>query len=357
MQTFITAVITLLLIVTSLYAPVRACTAFSHKTPEGIIYGANLDQLSLITEGLVFVNRRGIAKENIRQSADGTTLKWVSQYGSITFNIAGRGFVWSGMNEAGLVITALEWRDSEYPEPDQRAPFDIGFWAQYMLDNFASVDEVIKADAKVRLITDGGFPNHFLITDAKGRSAALDYVDGKLVAYTGNSSPVSAMSNMPYARALEAYQNDGPRWWWSNPGRSAERFATAANRMSSFASTKDLNATPYAFDSLVKVADQYTKWSVVYNIDMRKIWFRTITSGEIKSLTMDSFDFSCSSPLLMIDVDTTSKGNVNNAFIPYNRQVNQRVFTIGLDRLGIQINKQDADNLMLTLEGFKCAAE
>ncbi|MFT6908038.1 MAG: penicillin V acylase-like amidase (Ntn superfamily) [Oleiphilaceae bacterium] len=357
MRVFITAIITLLLIVTSLCAPARACTAFSHKTSEGIIYAANLDQLSLITEGLVFVNRRGIAKENIRDNADGTKLNWVSQYGSITFNIAGRGFAWSGMNEAGLVITALEWRDSEYPASDKRAPLDIGFWAQYILDNFASVDEVIKADAKVRLITDGGFPNHFLVTDAKGRSAALEYIDGKLEVYTDNNLPVSAMSNMSYARALEAYQNDGPRWWWSNPGRSSERFATAAKRMSSFASTKDLNATPYAFDTLVKVADQYTKWSVVYNIDMRKIWFRTITSGEIKSVTMDSFDFSCTSPLLMIDVDTTLKGNVSKAFIPYNRQVNQRVFTTGLDRLGIKINKQDADNLMLTFEGFKCAVE
>ena len=357
MQTFITAVITLLLILTSLCSPVRACTAFSHKTPEGIIYGANLDLLIPKTDGLVFVNRRGIAKENIRESADGTKLKWVSQYGSVTFNIAGREFAWSGINEAGLVISALEWRDSKYPEPDQRAPFDIGSWAQYALDNFASVDEVIKADSKVRPVTDGGFPNHFLVTDAKGKSAALEYIDGKLEVYTGNNLPISAMSNMPYARALEAYQNSGALWWWSNPGHSAERFATAANRMSSFAPTKDLNATPYAFDTLVKVADQYTKWSVVYNIDMRKIWFRSITSGEIKYLTMDSFDFSCTSPLLMIDIDTASKGNVNKAFIAYNRQVNQRVFTTGLERLGIQINKQDADNLMLTFEGFKCAPD
>ena len=57
----------------------------------------------------------------------------------------------------------------------------------------------------------------------------------------------------------------------------------------------------------------------------------------------------------MIDVDTTAEGNVQNAFIAYNRQVNQRVFTSALKRLGIPIKLQDTENLMRTFEGFKCA--
>ncbi len=357
MNTFITITLRLLVLVAPLYGTVEACTSFTHNTPEGIVFGTNLDLLTP-TDGLVFVNRRGIAKENIRKNTDEKKLKWVSQYGSITFNVVGRGFVWSGMNEAGLVISSMEWRDSEYPISDERTPFDPGSWMQYVLDNFASVDEVIQTDSTVRPVTDdGGWPSHFLVADAQGRSAALDYIDGKLVVYTGKSLPIRAMTNMSYGRALEAYQNGGARWWWSNPGHSAERFATAAKRMSSFTHSKDLNATPHAFDTLVEVADQYTKWSVVYNIDMRKIWFRSITSGAIKYLTMESFDFSCTSPLLMMDIDTTLKGNVNDAFIPYNRQVNQQVFTTGLARLGMQIPRQDVVELMQTFDGFTCATE
>ena len=356
MNTFITITLRLLVLLVPLYGTVEACTSFTHKTPEGIIYGVNLDQLTP-TNGLVFVNRRGIAKKNIRKNADGTTLKWVSQYGSIAFSIAGRGFAWSGMNEAGLIISGLEWRDSEYPKSDERTPFDQGSFIQYMLDNFASIDEVVESDLTVRPIRDGGFPSHFFVVDAQGKSVVLEYIDGKLAVYTGKNLPISALSNMSYGRALEAYQNGGPRWWWSNPGRSAERFAIAAKRMSNFTHSKDLNATPHAFNTLVEVADQNTKWSVVYNIDMRKIWFRSITSGAIKYLTMESFDFSCSSPLLMLDIDTTLKGNVNNAFTPYNRQVNQQVFTTGLARLGIPIASQDVADLMQTFNGFICATE
>ena len=38
------------------------------------------------------------------------------------------------MNEAGLVVSSMELRASVLPEPDERLPFGIADWVQYVLD-------------------------------------------------------------------------------------------------------------------------------------------------------------------------------------------------------------------------------
>lgn len=331
-----------------------ACTSFVQETPDGPVFGVNLDLL-VPADGLLVINRRGIAKENFRKDIHGKTTKWVSQYGSVTFNVAGRGFVWGGMNESGLVLSMLEDMASELPEPDGRAPFDLGSWAQYVMDTCATVNDVIRVDAVIRPEADNDRPNHFLVADAKGGRAALEYIDGKLVVYRGRALPHAAMSNMPYGRAKEAFERGGPRWWWSNPGRSAERFTTAAARVSAYSPSRDGNAINYAFHTLSMVSDQYTQWSVGYHIGKRKIWFRTTRHPEPKWLSLDAFDLSCDAPSLLLDVLTDSTGNVEKAFRPYRRDINLRVFGTMVARLGIQVSETDAVNLMKAYEGFGCA--
>ncbi len=73
--------------------PTNACTTFSHKAADGIIFAGNMDLL-VPTSGLVVVNRRGISKWNIRPNKDGTIARWITRYGSVSFNLAGRGFAW-----------------------------------------------------------------------------------------------------------------------------------------------------------------------------------------------------------------------------------------------------------------------
>jgi len=207
-----------------------ACTSFCFVTPNGPVFGSNLD-LFIPGDGLVFINQRGITKKGLNTT--GEKAKWVSKYGSVTFNLAGREFAYGGMNEAGLVVGGMELRASELPEPDDRPPLTIGTWVQYVLDNCRSVQEVILVDALVR-IEDQAPPSHFLIADAEGNCVAIEWLNGRLVYYTGENLPVKAMSNMRYARAFEAFERGGPRWWWSNPGQSAERFAGAAARIENY---------------------------------------------------------------------------------------------------------------------------
>jgi hypothetical protein len=171
---------------------VHACTSFCMDTPDGPVFGANLD-LFIPGDGLVFVNQRGIAKEGYAESTTGETAKWVSKYGSVTFNLAGREFAFGGMNEAGLVVSSMELRAGKYPRPDERPPVGNGTWVQYVLDTCGSVEDVLRAISLVR-IEDEGLPNHYLVADANGACAAIEWLNGRRVCYVGERAPVKAMT-------------------------------------------------------------------------------------------------------------------------------------------------------------------
>jgi len=332
-----------------------ACTSFCLDTPDGPVFAANLD-LFIPGDGLVFANRRGIAKENIRRSSNGETEKWISKYGSVTFNTAGRGFVWSGMNEVGLVVSSMELKASEYSKPDERPSFDSRSWIQYVLDTCGSVQESIQVASLVRLVDDGDSPSHFLVADADGDCAVIEFLNGHLVCHTGVTLLVKALSNMRYDRALIALKSGGPRWWWSNPGQSAERFAGAATRLKSFSTSRDTSAALYALSTLTDVvAASHTKWNVVYDISKKEIRFRSAASPTVKLISIHDFDLSCKAPLLMLDVNAAIDGNVGRFFTLYDQKINLKIFRTLCDRLEIEVSAESAIELMKLFESFECA--
>ena len=127
MRPLATALLCTLLLICPQDGLVGACTSFCMDTPDGPIFGANLD-LFIPGDGLVFVNRRGVEKESVRSGTTGETAEWVSEYGSVTFSLAGREFAWSGMNEAGLMISTMALYESVNPPPDARPPLGSSFW-------------------------------------------------------------------------------------------------------------------------------------------------------------------------------------------------------------------------------------
>ena len=96
MRPITSAAICCLLMICSPVALSHACTSFCLDTPDGPVYATNMDLNT--GEGHLFVNRRGIAKEGYRASTTGETAKWVSRYGSVTFNLVGRELPWGGIN-------------------------------------------------------------------------------------------------------------------------------------------------------------------------------------------------------------------------------------------------------------------
>jgi choloylglycine hydrolase len=323
-------------------------------TPDGPIFGCNLD-LFIPGDGLVFVNPRGVEKESVRSGTTGRTEKWVSEFGSVTFSLCGREFVWGGMNEAGLVMSTMQLAAGEYPERDERAGVLDGNWGQYVLDTCSTVEEVIRTNDRIR-VQDVGPPSHYLVSDADGNCVAVEYIDGEFVSYSGAALPVKAMSNMRYARALEAYQRGGPRWWWSNPGRSAQRFAMCQTRADAFDPDGDTPAVNYALGTLVYyVAAPQTRWNIVFDIAGRQLWYRSDQSPSYKHIALAAFDFSCDAPRLMLDVNASLEGDVEEHFRAYDPAVNLDLFRTFCERYGIKVSEEGARELTGVFDAFECA--
>src|SRR5580658_8364365 len=131
----------------------------------------------------------GIARDG---AAGPHSLRWTSRYGSVGVSGYDAGTT-DGMNEKGLVANLLYLVESEYGKPDDKRPrLSISLWTQFVLDNYATVEEAVDA---LRIepfdILAPKLPNgapaalHLAISDALGDSAILEYVKGKLIIHHG----------------------------------------------------------------------------------------------------------------------------------------------------------------------------
>lgn len=195
------------------------------------------------------------------------SLKWTSKYGSVIAS----GYEVSttdGMNEKGLVANVLWLVESQYPKFDQTRPgLTIAAWAQYVLDNFATVAEAVDAlrQDPFTIVTDAvpGQPDrlttlHLSISDSSGDSAIVEYIGGKQVIH--HSRDYQVMTNSPTFEqqlALNAYWKQiGGTVMLPGTNRAADRFARAAFYV---------NAIPKSEDPVVALASVF---SVIRNVSV-----------------------------------------------------------------------------------------
>ena len=131
----------ILLLTSYLALPSQACTRAVYLGPDNmVITGRTMDWKEDLKSN-IYLFPRGIK----RAGADsGNTIHWTSKYGSVI--TAGYDIGTSdGMNEKGLVANILYLTESSYDRPnDTRPVMGISIWTQYVLDNFATVDEAVK---------------------------------------------------------------------------------------------------------------------------------------------------------------------------------------------------------------------
>jgi penicillin V acylase-like amidase (Ntn superfamily) len=186
--------------ITSLQSVSQLCTSFCLDNGDYCVFGTNMDH-DEVKVSQVYVNKRNVLKTGWETGTTGKYARWISKYGSVTINTAGYQLVWGGMNEAGLMISTMSLNQTLEPQPDERPPLTSGLWVQYLLDNYSTVAEVIASEAKVR-IKDAR--DHYLICDRDGVCAVIEFLDGKMTAYTGSSLPVKALTNSTYRDSLDA---------------------------------------------------------------------------------------------------------------------------------------------------------
>lgn len=257
MKKYAAIVIIFLTVICIFSSDTLACSAFSLQYGGEHIFGKNHDWY--VEGGMAFVTKRHVKKTAWpppinADSEDPAT--WTSKYGSIIFMQTG---VCAGMNETGLVVAQNALHQTVYPEPDSRHSINETEWLAYLLDNFRSVDEVIASDTKIR-IRNRIQPvpyfdykgSHYLISDRTGNTAVIEFLEGKMVCYTGGS----IMINSPYAVSKD-YEGDQ----FGSSFDSFERFYRIKMALKEAEPTSSRQAIEYAFGILDNVHRQKTMFN------------------------------------------------------------------------------------------------
>ena len=231
---FATMMVKSILLAGVLVSPTVACTrAVYFGKEDQTVTGRSMDWAEEMQTNL-WIFPRGLARDS---GLGEMSLKWKSRFGSVVASVYEGGTA-DGMNENGLVANLLYLAESEYtPVDDKRPALIISSWAQYLLDNFATVDEAV-ADAQretYRMVTvaapNGAKGNvHVSISDASGDSAIFEYIQGKLVIH--HSKQYQVMTNSPaYDQQLalnEYWKQIGGTVMLPGTSRAADRFARAS---------------------------------------------------------------------------------------------------------------------------------
>lgn len=176
--------------------PADACSRILWNDQDQAKVVARTVDLYRSDEGQVTAFPRGHARSGIPGASDG--LGWQAKYGSIVVTAFGSATS-DGMNEKGLSANLLYLDHTQYERRDDRPALSNLVWAQWALDNFATVAEVLAGMSKVQIVStsaaDREWPLHLSVADASGDSAILEFVDGKLVVHHGRQYTV--MTNEP----------------------------------------------------------------------------------------------------------------------------------------------------------------
>jgi penicillin V acylase-like amidase (Ntn superfamily) len=318
MTTRVVATITASVFAVLMATPGFTCTTLCLFEKGRALVAYNYDAWA--SEGLVLVNKRGTSKKGrVKQAAS-----WTARYGSVTFNQFGRDEPSSGVNEKGLMVS-LMWVDgARYPPADHHPIIGPLRWIQYHLDNHASVAEVVANAEAVRIAS--AFPLHYLFADASGDAAVIEFLDGKLVVYRGETLPVRALANSTYADSIAAFEAAKRTGEIPTSQSSLDRFVRGAMVVSG-----DGDPIDRGFAALAAVASPgpasprvgTTRWSIVYDLGASEVYFRTDINKAIRRFTVTSFDFSCRTAMKMLDVTAPRSGDVAVAFLDYSRAANR----------------------------------
>jgi penicillin V acylase-like amidase (Ntn superfamily) len=265
---------------------------------------------------------RGMARAG---EAGPNSVRWTSKYGSVIAS----GYDVSttdGMNEKELVANLLWLAESEYPKPDASKPgLALSLWAQYVLDNFATVGEAVDAlNREPFSVVTANTPGeerlatlHLSISDATGDSAIVEYIGGKQVIHHDRKYQV--MTNSPIFEkqlALEEYWRAiGGTVMLPGTNRAADRFARASFYINAIPKDEDSDLTLASVLSVIRnvsvpfgitTPDQpnisSTRWRTVADQKRLVYIFDSALTPNVFWVDLRKLDFSESGKVMRLDL-------------------------------------------------------
>ncbi len=201
----LTFTLVMALCVFAFHTTASACTSIALKAEDGtIVYGRTMEWGTFDLQSRLAIVPRGYEFQG--QTPDGKPgLKWKAKYGIAGIDVLEKNNLSDGMNEKGLVVGLLYLPGfAEYqPYEAKKASISIGplDLANYVLSNFATVEEVRKGLAKIRVVPVpepalGNIPApiHLTVMDSSGKAIVVEYTDKKLHIF---DNPLRVMTNSP----------------------------------------------------------------------------------------------------------------------------------------------------------------
>ncbi len=316
----------------------NACTRVVYKgSNQTTITARSMDWKDEIDANL-WIFPRGMERSgNVGKSS----VTWSSKYGSVitsAWDIA----TTDGINEKGLVANVLWLVESQYPKFDPKASkpgLTISAWAQYVLDNYATVKEAVNDLEKESFVvvsdfipgTDKFTTLHLSISDASGDNAIFEYIGGKLKIHHDPSYTV--MTNSPVFDEQLAIS----KYWQSIPGtimlpgtnRAADRFARAAYYIKAIPQNADTQTSvasvfsvirncsvPLGISSETEPNISSTRWRSVADHKNLVYYFETVKTPNTFWVDLKKIDFGKKGAVkrLSVSKNETYSGETSNQF-------------------------------------------
>jgi penicillin V acylase-like amidase (Ntn superfamily) len=293
------------------------------------------------TQPILTVFPRGMARDGGKAGPDvvvpDNPARWTSKYGSIVTTIYGIGTA-DGMNEAGLAAHMLYLNAADFGPRDPGKPgLQAGLWAQYLLDDAATVEEALKLFEGVQIVrveANGHKANvHVAIEDASGDSAIIEFIGGKPVIHHGRQYTI--MTNDPtYDQQLALLQKQDfskPASDMPLPGNvnPVDRFQRAAYYRALLPKPKNEREAAASILAIVRNVSvpfgapykgfgiYNTEYRTAADLTAKRYYFELTSSPNVIWADLSAMNVEVGQPVRTLNPDDISlSGNVIGSFRP-----------------------------------------
>lgn len=306
------------------------CSRIFWNTPATAkVIGRTLDW-EVSDEPVLWHFPRGLERSGMVDDA----VTWTSSFRSLATTFWGLGTS-EGINEAGLSAHLLYLASSDFGARDGRPGCGFHLWAQYALDNFATVAEALAGLEQIQIaqvaVRGRTIGVHLALEDPSGDSAIVEILDGRTVIHHGPSTRVMT-NDPPYdeqLRNLERFTVFGGTEPLPGDIISDQRFVRA---------TYYLQHLPEPSDELEAVAgvmgiarnvsvpfgapyDDFTVyptwWASVTDVTNRAYYFQSTLAPNVIWAEIDAPALADSEQVLSIDpTDVRLVGDISSRFVP-----------------------------------------
>nr|WP_317632202.1 linear amide C-N hydrolase [uncultured Flavobacterium sp.] len=316
----------------------KACTRVVYKGPNNYTITARSMDWKTEIDPNIWIFPRGMSRSG---EVGKNSIQWKSKYGSV-ITTAWDISTTDGLNEKGLAANILWLAESKYPDFKLNGKvkgLTIAAWAQYVLDNFATVSEAV-ADFKKKkfVVVSSNLPNserfatlHLSISDRTGDNAIFEYLNGNLVIH--HSKKYNVMTNSPTFEEQLAIM----KYWNGIPGtialpgtnKAVDRFVRASYYVDAIPNTLDERiavasmfsvirncSVPYGISSDTEPNISSTRWRTVSDHENLKYYFESVLTPNTFWIDLKSIDFSTNQKTkkLALDTNKTYCGEANLSF-------------------------------------------